>query len=75
LLKENRELSHVAVYDLAGKLPLHSDVDKKTAKVHPGIQRALEQRPQKPVTLFGGELSRFFLCARRDALCLIRFPW
>jgi len=53
LLKENRELSHVAVYDLAGKLLLHSDEEQeKRQKVHPGIQRALEQRPQKPVTLF-----------------------
>ena len=53
LLKENRELSHVAIYDLAGKLVLHSDAEQeKQKRVHPGVQRALEQRPQKPVTLF-----------------------
>src|SRR3990170_3682652 len=53
LLKENSELSHVAIYDLAGKLVLHSDAEQeKQKRVHPGVQRALEQRPQKPVTLF-----------------------
>src|SRR3989304_2204856 len=53
LLKENRELSHVAIYDLAGKLVLHSDAEQeKQKRVHPGVQRALEQRPQKLFTLF-----------------------
>ncbi len=53
LLKENRELSHVAIYDLAGRLVFHSDAEQeKQKKVHPGIPRALEQLPQKPVTLF-----------------------
>src|SRR3990172_6891969 len=53
LLKENRELSHVAIYDLAGKLVLHSDAEQeKQKRVHPGVQRALEQRPKKPVTFF-----------------------
>jgi len=53
LLKENRELSHVAIYDSAGKLVLHSDAEQeKQQKVHAGVQRTLEQRPQKPVTLF-----------------------
>src|SRR3990172_6123483 len=53
LLKENRELSHVAIYDLAGKLVLHHHPhQKKQKRVHPGVQRALEQRPQKLFTLF-----------------------
>ncbi len=53
LLEENRELSHVAIYDSAGKLVLHSNPEQeKLHKVHDAIREALEQRPQKPVTLF-----------------------
>ena len=53
LLEENRELSHVAIYDSVGKLVLHSNPEQeKLRKVHAEVREALEQRPQKPVTLF-----------------------
>ena len=53
LLEENRELSHVAIYDSAGKLVLHSNPEQeKQRTVHAKVREALERRPQKPVTLF-----------------------
>jgi methyl-accepting chemotaxis protein len=53
LLKENRELSYVAIYDSAGKLMAHSDSEgEKRQDVHGQVQKVLERRPQKPVTLF-----------------------
>src|SRR5574342_564378 len=53
LLEENRELSHVAVYDSAAKLVFHSNAEQEKQRiVHSTVRQALEQRPQKPVTLF-----------------------
>ncbi|MGH7767162.1 MAG: methyl-accepting chemotaxis protein [Candidatus Binatia bacterium] len=53
VLKENAELSQIVVYDAAGKLLFHSDREKaKPQSVHGQVQKALEGRPQKPVTVF-----------------------
>jgi methyl-accepting chemotaxis protein len=53
ILKENRELSQIAIHDPSGKILTHSDPER--AKLLHGlgpIQKALEGRPQKPVTFF-----------------------
>jgi len=53
ILKENRELSHIAVYDPSGKVLTHSDPDRSKRQQGLGpVQKALEARPQKPVTVF-----------------------
>jgi methyl-accepting chemotaxis protein len=53
IIKENRELSHIAVYDPSGKVLTHSDPERAKLKQILGpVQKALEARPQKPVTFF-----------------------
>ncbi len=53
IIKENRELSHIAVYDPTGKVLTHSDPEQaKLKQVLGPVQKALEARPQKPVTFF-----------------------
>ncbi len=53
LVKENGELSHVAVYDPSGKTLIHTNPQQAEGKeLQSAIQKALEGRPQKPVTLF-----------------------
>ena len=53
LLKENSELSAIAVYDPSGKVLAHTDKDQeKQQDLHSRVQKALEGQPQKPVALF-----------------------
>ncbi|HEY3304586.1 MAG TPA: methyl-accepting chemotaxis protein [Candidatus Binatia bacterium] len=53
VLKENTELSQIVVYDPAGKLLFHSDKEKaKPQTLNGQVQKTLEGRPQKPVTVF-----------------------
>lgn len=52
LLKENPDLSHVAVYDGEGKLVVHSDAqEEKKQEIHARVEKVLERHPKKPVTL------------------------
>jgi len=53
ILKENRELSYIAVLDPSGKVLTHSDPEQAKRQQGLGpVQKALEARPQKPVTVF-----------------------
>jgi methyl-accepting chemotaxis protein len=53
ILKENPELSYIALLDASGKVLTHSDPERAKVQQVPGpVQKALEGRPQKPVTFF-----------------------
>jgi len=53
ILKENPELSYIALLDASGKILTHSDPERAKLQQVPGpVQKALEGRPQKPVTFF-----------------------
>ncbi|HEY2988393.1 MAG TPA: HAMP domain-containing protein, partial [Candidatus Binatia bacterium] len=55
LLKENAELSQIAVYDPSGKVLTHTDAAQaKSQAVDARVQKALEGRPEKPITVFFG---------------------
>jgi methyl-accepting chemotaxis protein len=51
VVKDNSELSNIAVYDLSGKVLTHTDKSKQEA-VQGHVQKALEGRPQKLITVF-----------------------
>ena len=52
ILKENPELSHIGVHDPSGKILTHSDPEGAKRADQEALRRALEGRPQKPVTYF-----------------------
>jgi methyl-accepting chemotaxis protein len=52
ILKENPELSSIGVHDLSGKILTHSDLDQAKKEDQGALRKALEGRPQKPVTFF-----------------------
>jgi methyl-accepting chemotaxis protein len=53
LLKENPQLSHLALYDPSGHLVAHSDREwQKRQPVNRRIQEVIEASPQEPMTIF-----------------------
>ncbi|MGH7770796.1 MAG: methyl-accepting chemotaxis protein, partial [Candidatus Binatia bacterium] len=53
LLKGDREISQIAIYDPSGKILTHTDAERaKRQGVHSQVQKALAGRPQRPVTMF-----------------------
>jgi len=51
VVKDNSELSNIAVYDSSGKVLAHTDKSKQET-VQGQVQKALEGRPQKLITVF-----------------------
>ena len=50
ILKENPELSHIGIHDASGKILTHSDPEQAKKQDQRALSKALEGRPQKPVT-------------------------
>ncbi len=56
LLKENPELSHVALYDTQGRLVFHSDPEQeKKQQVNSQVQQMIQRRDGKTATLYFDE--------------------
>lgn len=52
ILKENPELSAIGVHDPSGKILTHSNPEQAKKQDQGALRKALEGRPQKPVTFF-----------------------
>jgi hypothetical protein len=52
ILKENPELSAIGVHDPSGKILTHSDPERAKKQDQGALSKALDGRPQKPVTFF-----------------------
>ena len=72
VLKDNSELSSIAVYDPSGKLLGHTDKSKQAAAVRDDVAKALQGRPQKPVTIsFDGAYNTLVPVVHEKALVYI----
>jgi X-X-X-Leu-X-X-Gly heptad repeat protein len=52
ILKENPELSGIGIHDPSGKILTHSDPEQAKKQDQGALRKALEGRPQTPVTFF-----------------------
>jgi len=55
LLKENPEVSRVTIYEQTGKVATDSDKSQKQMEIDAPIQKIIEQRPKKTLTVRIGE--------------------